>query len=154
MWAYYAGSHQGFCVGYEVDEAILGTNGFELGPVNYVSERPKLDFWELLFTDVAAKVLYSKSINWAHEREMRIVAHTDNIAVAESRRHGFLVDMPQGIEIAEIILGSRINPKLQQDLIQIANDLSKESFKHVPVRSAVPESTRYNILISDTLNPE
>ncbi len=154
MWAYYADSHKGFCVGYEVDEAVLRIGGFDLRPMNYVSERPKLDFWEMLFTDIASKVLFSKSINWSHEREMRIIAHMDNVAVAESRENGFLIDMPKGIEVTEIILGSRVESELEQDLIQIAAALSKKNRRHVPVKSAVPESARYNLLISDPLNPE
>lgn len=78
LWAYYADSHTGFCVEYDLDKL------YELKPIsaafdiNYSEQRPELNFDHIIknheksveeFLRVTAG---TKSIKWKHEAEFRI----------------------------------------------------------------------------------
>lgn len=72
MWAHYAGSHKGFCVGYGIKS--LNNNMTQLTfPVIYSLENPfNIPKLEDLDASLAMHALIRKTLAWAYEREWRI----------------------------------------------------------------------------------
>lgn len=82
LWAYYANSHKGFCLEYELDELVSYRMRDELIiDVIYQKEVPTLTFTDLfvfqktksLQSALNKKLIATKSERWSHERELRIV---------------------------------------------------------------------------------
>ncbi|WP_326518857.1 DUF2971 domain-containing protein [Acinetobacter sp. CAAS 2-6] len=82
LWAYYADSHAGFCIEYDLEKLMEWTSSSISLDVMYQDVAPKLDLKKLLNNDNKSfqKLLQytsgTKSTSWAHEQEIRIV--TDN----------------------------------------------------------------------------
>lgn len=85
MWAHYANCHKGICVQYELGEKDFSTNStsyatlMRLMRINYID--PNLDSDVLDFTNPETKLnmrtaLATKSIDWAYENEVRMIAYT------------------------------------------------------------------------------
>jgi len=79
IWAHYGGSHQGYCVGYDLDE-LLEFEPMHLHriEVNYGNSSPSFAMGELVAgkspVAILNKLLGSKSLPWKYEEEVRIVA--------------------------------------------------------------------------------
>lgn len=71
MWAHYASSHTGLCLGFDASYAPFS----EAKPVRYLSDRPSLPALdpEYLYDKVAETVLLRKSPHWKYEQEWRAV---------------------------------------------------------------------------------
>ncbi len=149
MWAYYADSHKGFCIGYEIEPNKLDPDGFDFKSVTYSSQRPIIDFWEFLFTDISAKVLYTKSASWSHEREWRLVAFKNKVQIEFASQNGFKIAPPEGIRITELILGARISAKDEESLRAIAKELHEQTGHDVEVKRIVKKDPSYQLLVSD-----
>lgn len=74
MWAHYADSHRGFCLGFENHETnVLGQGG---NPVDYVERMPKPSITSFSMDaggDVVSLIAYTKSKQWAYEKEWRVL---------------------------------------------------------------------------------
>jgi len=79
LWAYYADSHRGLCLEYDLDELLrYRLNGQEIITVDYSDEVPVITVADLPFADenkgrLLSKLIGTKSKRWAHEGEVRIV---------------------------------------------------------------------------------
>jgi hypothetical protein len=71
MWAHYASSHTGLCLGFDSNHAPFD----EARPVKYLSERPSLSGLDPTRLDARAveDVLLRKSPHWKYEQEWRVV---------------------------------------------------------------------------------
>lgn len=78
LWAYYADSHSGFCIGYDFEklsELRKITASFEIA---YAEKRPELKFETIVnnnencVVDLLKITTGTKSKRWAHEQEFRI----------------------------------------------------------------------------------
>lgn len=70
MWAHYANSHKGMCVGLDRDilyETISGT----IGPVNYAGHFPEMSLFDNTTANII-KMLNTKSEHWIYEDEYRL----------------------------------------------------------------------------------
>ena len=70
LWAHYADTHRGICLGFDVahsQERLIG--------VNYVEAR--LPFPEEFDEQVARQWLRTKSVDWGYEKEVRVFASRD-----------------------------------------------------------------------------
>lgn len=67
MWSYYADDHKGFCAEYSLEKLL--DNGIDIFPVVYVEK------WDAdrSIPDFNTQVAIIKSIEWAHEKEWRVV---------------------------------------------------------------------------------
>lgn len=79
IWAHYAGSHQGYCVGYDLDRLLqFDITNLQRIEVRYGNSSPSLIMDELVAgkspVDVLNKLLGSKSLPWKYEEEVRVVA--------------------------------------------------------------------------------
>ncbi|MBN2892257.1 MAG: DUF2971 domain-containing protein [Bacteroidales bacterium] len=73
LWAYYSNNHTGICLCYEVDKHVnLEGQDYFAMVVNYQEEMEKL-FISEKDIDFYKKWLTRKSIEWQHEREVRLV---------------------------------------------------------------------------------
>lgn len=71
MWAHYADSHQGFVIEFDETNSFFYNNDVFIGrKVNYSSKRPSTSFTNIEKLDI----YFSKSTEWAYEREWRMVA--------------------------------------------------------------------------------
>lgn len=75
MWSHYAKNHQGVCVEIEIPEKTKGLN-----KVVYTENQPSLMIYEGNHERYGrlTDIFYTKSKNWAYEKEWRIVAATGN----------------------------------------------------------------------------
>lgn len=99
MWAHYGKSHTGLCVEYLVRPMTLATSGsfYEI-PVTYASELPSICFSEALFSPhtVLPRLLATKHVDWAYEKEWRLV-HLD--------AKGSTAEMPAGLALGSLVIG-------------------------------------------------
>ena len=75
MWAHYADSHSGFCIGFERTEA--NTLGQSAAPVEYRREYPRLSavHFNPITNPRSVDVLWlTKAADWAYEHEWRMMA--------------------------------------------------------------------------------
>ena len=111
MWAHYADSHRGVCVGfhrnsiYRAPQKNIETRSISAvrycssSPMPFVSREPTKTEIDLM----AMNVLLTKSNDWAYEQEFR--AFTKNQALAE--HGGGLIDIGSNA-VAEIIFGFKV----------------------------------------------
>jgi hypothetical protein len=77
LWAYYANSHKGFCIEYDL-EILLKIKSVNLNCiVQYDENLPKLNFSSVFHHNSISKltklILGTKSKRWLHEDEIRII---------------------------------------------------------------------------------
>jgi hypothetical protein len=149
MWAYYAGSYTGFCVGYEINLEESKDIGLFLKNVNYSKERPTLDIWQMLFSDISKPVVFTKSLAWSHENEVRIAANLPLLRrknfLAESKDNGFSIRVPKGIKVTEIILGPKISLENKNTLFDIAQKISIAQSEDVLMKSIHVNGYKYEL---------
>ena len=88
MWAYYGGGHQGVCLRYVMSEAFVQwsfAEGRMLLPVRYDHAYPRIRFFGRENESRMLSMLSTKSREWKHEREWRIVWR-DSSGLAEMPR--------------------------------------------------------------------
>jgi hypothetical protein len=109
---------------------LLGWRGF----VKYRKHRVKLDPFApdgvaLLQRE---RVLFTKSREWSHEQEHRHVFRLSDLVSprpGKNEEQRYFLDI-SGSSIKEVILGCRINPKLERK-IRRALERRKQTFGHV-----------------------
>lgn len=79
MWAHYADSHKGFCLGFENHQTnVIGQYGL---PVDYVEKMPKPNIASFAMDaagEVVQLIAYTKSKDWAYEKEWRVLKQEGN----------------------------------------------------------------------------
>ena len=76
MWAHYARDHQGYAVIYqrELVAAVEALPGNKMnGPVAYRAKVPDLRWFQATREDMLGPLLFTKSQEWAYEREFRLI---------------------------------------------------------------------------------
>ncbi|ADZ43341.1 TPA: DUF2971 domain-containing protein [Yersinia enterocolitica] len=88
LWTYYANSHQGFCIEYELDELVAySLNDEYITDVDYQKSIPTITSVDLLnikggddnYRSINRKLIATKSKKWGHECEVRIVTGTSGL---------------------------------------------------------------------------
>lgn len=107
MWAHYASSHTGVCVGFDSSLPPFS----EARAVKYVSERPTLPGLEpnFLGSGVVDEVLLRKSPHWKYEQEWRIVKRPIRDEEKEFYR-GKLADGTVGVDDVACLLADEGGP--------------------------------------------
>ncbi|MCW8331749.1 DUF2971 domain-containing protein [Photobacterium sp. SDRW27] len=112
MWAHYADDHKGMCIEFERDDNnILGDIG-QTKPINYTRSYPSispLDFTRELNGSIVQKMLWSKSKDWAYEKEWRVISEKGNLS------------LPVPGKISAIIFGIRAS-KRSIDIVRKITD--------------------------------
>lgn len=124
MWAHYADQHGGFCVEYAVRKLglVAANPSFSQCYVQYVTELPHLCLSEVLFSphQVMHRMLATKTVEWAYEREWRLVHHETK---------GGKVAMPQYMQISALIAGFKMEPEKLEKLKATAIRLGVPAMK-------------------------
>lgn len=150
MWAHYADSHRGFCIGFDFYKRFQTFNGPEkiigMENIKYYKNNPYLaflrdffkrssgttynDFWQ----EALIHGLISKSFYWRYEKETRIIRGVPGS-----------VDIRPD-EIREIIFGLRIDPKEESKIRKI---LAESAFDHVLFKRVARKGTSFKFEIAD-----
>ena len=154
MWAHYGKGHSGFCVTYEINDSSDTPDryflehiwGGYLRHVNYVSRSQSINHWDLLFGAAFEKVLCTKSIDWAYEKEVRYIVPN---LVKDEKEMGTEIDLPAGFRISEITAGVRISPENLQHLKHAVEDLKTLTKHDVKLTKAVISKSDFGIEIRD-----
>ncbi|MCD6061748.1 MAG: hypothetical protein K0S16_2059 [Moraxellaceae bacterium] len=125
MWSHYADQHEGFCIEYRVCKDELARDDrhmFLQQHVQYVSALPEICLSEVLFSphQVLNRLLSTKSIEWAYEKEWRLISF--------ARSHAS-VELPAGMQISALIGGIRMHDENLQALIETARRLDVPAYK-------------------------
>lgn len=129
MWAYYADSHKGFCIGYDIKG--LNNNLTHLTfPVLYKDHCTlQIDDIDNIDGSVCMHMLTEKSLAWCHEKEWRTFfppnppRHKENMPSAKA-----------------IYLGARILPEHEECLKEICNR------KQIGIYKMVPKISEYKLI--------
>lgn len=113
MWAHYADKHRGICLGFNV--ADDGPDPL-LGQVTYNPDRLRfaLSNTEELYgidSEFIKAVLYTKSHEWAYEREWRALA---DLKIRDAVTGLYYVDFGPQLELREVIVGARSDVSVGQ----------------------------------------
>jgi hypothetical protein len=114
MWAHYAKSHTGFCIGFNKVELYKSTQG-TIAKVEYENDFPKIPLFNESFEDIKMLII-TKSIDWKYEDEYRI------IRISSPIKRFKLNDTA----IKEIVFGCMIKPKIREKIITIVQTKSSK----------------------------
>ncbi len=103
MWSHYADSHKGVCVGFKVNDDYLF--GCELTKVQYQDNYPELSTANDITSGWVSNYLSTKSNDWCHEQEYRIVYHSPGTC-----------SYPRE-DLNCVILGAKIEPEMKNAVI-------------------------------------
>lgn len=80
MWAYYAASHSGFCIEYDLKRLTLeARTAWDIVEVTYQQAPQIINPSDMLHdkqNSLLKKIIGTKSLRWAHEEEIRIITNT------------------------------------------------------------------------------
>jgi len=136
MWAHYATSHSGFCLGFRRNHKFFNI----LTPVMYLNQRPKIMSAQALSTAEHIVALCTKSPDWRYEEEERLVCNFDGAkTVIDCKPYPIaLFEVPHDA-LAEIILGIRIDRDTKKVIMKAAARLK------VPVYQAKLSKYTYDV---------
>jgi hypothetical protein len=93
MWSHYADSHRGICLEFDKNNGLIG----RARPVRYSKTYPE---WTPQGLNNPLEVVLAKSMDWAYEREFRIIASSLD---GPLKLHGDFVLLPPGALVAVIV---------------------------------------------------
>jgi hypothetical protein len=156
MWSHYARNHEGFVVGFESKDAFFKHREDEpleigeLRPVQYIKRRPSLHLDMIKNPEIKTPdFLFSKSRDWAYEREWRIIRflkHADKVCSGDV----YLFKVPT-TAIREIIFGFKAGDFLKRTLLDAAKI---PELAHVKFTKAVVSRSEYEMDILPLDAPE
>lgn len=144
MWAHYTDAYRGFIIGFEGPEGILTSPSEhrDFGPVYYGHHRPtRMKFGEV----TNQELFYTKSTEWAYEREWRIVdshASADGDCFDGDGNCWPFVFNSQSVR--RVIMGYRARPDLVNQLIDV---LREARYAHVELEFAAPHPSRFELTL-------
>ncbi len=129
MWAYYANSHKGFCVGYDIKG--LNNNLTHLTfPILYKNHCTlRVDDIKDIDGSLCMHILTEKSLAWSHEKEWRTFFPPNSPSHKET--------MPTA---KAVYLGARILPEDEKRLKEIC------SHKQIVIYKMVPKISEYKLI--------
>lgn len=107
MWSHYAGGHTGFCVEFERNEKNKLGNSDLCLPVVYQTETPTFAPAELESSAAFAKIVASKALDWAYEKEWCLIVRIEDEKV------------PLPGRITSIAFGCRMDREGQRTIAKI-----------------------------------
>ena len=150
MWAHYATSHQGYCLGFNSDSNFFNRKRSEndefyhIRKVIYDKNRPYKPITDLTAQDT----FLTKSDDWKYEQEWRMLVSLDDANEVKriNNTNVHLYEFPAEI-VTDVILGCNISEKIQLDIVEILK--SKTAYKHVKLRKCRISRTEFSLDIID-----
>lgn len=124
MWAHYANSHKGFCIGYKFED-IINKFGINILPVIYSKEYSVIRSYEMFedYDEFFLDEWRSKSIEWSYEKEWRLVG---DYRKNEPYEKGQVVDM---VKPFCIYMGVNIDKAIRNQLVEICSEREIKLFQ-------------------------
>jgi hypothetical protein len=138
MWRQYAADHTGLAIGFDVMQGILAgdfAHEYRLAPVVYAPMRPPFS------TDAEARLPLTKSDEWEHEDEWRIVdmnLRRCADAIDPRRAHWPCAIRPASVQ--EVIIGCRATAVIGNAILAA---LEHADFRHVSLLRAAADEQRF-----------
>ena len=124
LWSHYGGSHKGMAIGFKTSKLGLQVADGLLRGVDYNKFYHKISPIDYDSQDTLIKKLYSKSIDWEYENEVRIVKIYTDDSDEESR---YLTVPLESIE--EVVLGMYITQEHQDKIIKFCSENGIKVYK-------------------------
>ena len=149
MWAHYADAHRGFVLQLDDQHSFFRRpidSGFTLRQVVYSDARPILSYSSLESIDV----FFTKSPEWAYEREWRLVAplSTANKIVEKVPFPIHLFTLPPAV-ITGLILGTSMPPESAQALMTVCE---RPDLTHIKIFQVTLDRNEYKMEIHPPLD--
>ena len=124
MWAHYANSHKGFCIGYKFED-IINKFGINILPVIYSEEYSVIRSYKMFedYDEFFLDEWRSKSIEWSYEKEWRLVG---DYRKNEPYEKGQVVDM---VKPFCIYMGVNIDKAIRNQLVEICSEREIKLFQ-------------------------
>jgi len=111
MWSHYSDSHQGFCVGFDIQKLkeYIDLKGYpnDRNMIKYKKNYPFFNPLDQNNSEEIIRLLYIKSKNWKYEKEYRIIL---------GNKKNEVIKIGDNI-IVEVILGYSISPNHREEII-------------------------------------
>ena len=121
IWAHYGGSHQGFCVGYDLEKLVsFEPTQFNRIDVVYDNCEPSIQINDLFLqpslNNILQKILGTKSSPWHYEEEVRVVTtpsglHEHDFRAVKEIYFGLRCPLDTRIAIMETLAGRCVKYK-------------------------------------------
>jgi hypothetical protein len=149
MWSYYANHHRGVAFGINIDD-IGGRLDRPSGFVKYRKHRVRLNPFAVdqLAASQRERVLFTKSSEWQHEQEYRLVFPLSDLISPSSTKRGaktYFLDI-SGDSIQEIIFGCRVKPRLEKKIRQEL-ERRRKTFGHIRLFRCTKHATEFELKI-------
>ena len=120
MWAYYANNQKGFVIAFDTESSWFKEK--EDGTQNLLRKVSYFDGWLEEALDDFEKVISSKTMDWAHEREWRIYSGESRVdSIKQNPEEPIhLVNFPPDA-VQRIILGEKMKPDVQNKIKEIVS---------------------------------
>lgn len=152
MWSHYSRDHSGFVIKFDSEDSFFNRKRSANDPirtlheVSYETVRPNIKLYdatlaeEELLAFLAEKILLTKSIEWAYEKELRMVVPLNEIA-AKSGNDVYLQYFDASA-IKAVYLGVNIDRTRRDEITAI---LAEPRYRHVQLYSASLSPRHYKI---------
>jgi hypothetical protein len=144
MWAHYGDDQKGVVIAVKGDDHAFSSG--ILKKVRYLKHRVRVDMRKEKETE-ALRMAFTKSKEWAYEREFRILFHVTDLVRGKLKdgRTGHFVDVWDST-IESVILGCSIHPDDEASIRQILK--SKRRFANVKLLRAHRHPKRFSLTIA------
>jgi hypothetical protein len=107
MWSYYADGHKGICIGFRPSEDPFLC---EAQPVGYREDYPDVHDHEVDDDEYFRLTVLTKSQDWSHEKEWRVVRWKDRLSMTELKPACFQT----------VIFGCEVTPERRSEVMEWA----------------------------------
>ena len=132
MWAHYAQSHSGVCLGFDTHSEIFCS----ALRVSYLASYPMIDFSSKDESKLLHDTLLVKSEHWSYEKEFRVIAKEGSTEEFMSLRNGFAEIVPK--TLTSITFGCYADQKMIEAAMEILGQRQSKP-RLFQVRPAVDE---------------
>lgn len=148
LWAYYSAGHTGYAIGFRTDHEFFGhtskplyTSG-RVCRVTYAKDRPKRNVQTLRNVDQ----FFTKSDEWAHEREWRMFLNLDDAAKVTQAEPLpiYLFALPPSC-IADVIIGANASKATVDAILRAIEET--QALAHVRLLRVVVDPDVYRLML-------
>lgn len=132
MWSHYAKDHTGFLIGFNSEKKITSKIYRSPRRVRYLYKRPQIilikdSFDPKQILDGWLDLIYTKSKEWSNENEWRQVHLLEN--ASDIKNHDIYLFKYNRESVEEIILGCRMDPKVETQILKDVEGWNVKVFK-------------------------
>ena len=114
MWGYYANSHRGFCLEYDIEKILKTIDCMPVAYKKQYSLSPDTET-DKEIRDFTLKIAYTKALEWQYEKEWRILEPKEN----QRGKNGYYIEF---IKPSKVYCGCKADRRLINDLKEICED--------------------------------